>query len=264
MITLLRENFKPLEVTKTDLAVASIAWGFTVGFGFFTAWTATKQTTIIRRRYGIMRLNSPYVWMICFLFFFSTLTTWALEAQFLLQIIINRISILLTDRRKAKNLKIWTAVLITAITISVYCIWIPARLQTSERFIYINSIWDRCEKVIYLLVDAALNAYFILTVQRRFVRHDLLKFHPLAYIVKLNIEMSMADLIVKISNNTNDPPPSSLGTSLAHRNNYLSSTPTSKSLNPLFRRPGNPRPNIRKSFLLNLDFQLWHRFKGWE
>ena len=89
--------------------------------------------------------------------------------QFLLQIIINRVSILLTDQRKARRLKIAVAILITAINISVYCIWVPARMQVSERYEYINNIWDRCEKVIYLLVDAALNWYFIRTVRKELV-----------------------------------------------------------------------------------------------
>ncbi|KAH7110029.1 hypothetical protein B0J13DRAFT_462626, partial [Dactylonectria estremocensis] len=119
--------------------------------------------------------------------------------------------------------------------ISVYNIWIPARLQISERYIWINEWWDRVEKVIYLLVDGALNFYFIRIVQQNLVANGLTKykglvkfnmcivgfslsmdvliismmslhntfvyiqFHPFAYIVKLKIEMSMADLIGKIA-----------------------------------------------------------------
>jgi hypothetical protein len=64
MYTLLALDFKPLIVTKSDLAIASIAWGFTLGIGFLTTWTAIKQTSQIRGRYGISKLNSPYVWMI--------------------------------------------------------------------------------------------------------------------------------------------------------------------------------------------------------
>lgn len=36
MITLLSDDFKPLVVTRSDLVIASIAWGFTLGFGFLT------------------------------------------------------------------------------------------------------------------------------------------------------------------------------------------------------------------------------------
>ncbi|KAG9234755.1 hypothetical protein BJ875DRAFT_530858, partial [Amylocarpus encephaloides] len=259
MIILLSDHFVRQPIGITNLKIASLAWGFTIGFGFLTTWTAIKQTADVHRRYGYSRLNSTYIWMIwleilvclifsvicwlhlneiippSFAFYFVILTTWALQVQFLLQIIINRVSILLTDRRKAFRLKIGVAVLITAINISVYCIWIPARLQVSDRYEYLNNIWDRCEKTIYLLVDAALNWYFIRTVQQKLVDQGLVKynrlvrfnmwiigfslsmdiliigmmslknsfvymqFHPLAYIVKLNIEMSMADLIAKIS-----------------------------------------------------------------
>jgi hypothetical protein len=35
-------------VTRDDLVIASLAWGFTIGFGWLTTWTAIKQT---RKRY---------------------------------------------------------------------------------------------------------------------------------------------------------------------------------------------------------------------
>ncbi|RSL38926.1 hypothetical protein CEP53_014462 [Fusarium sp. AF-6] len=259
MITLLSPHYKAQEVTETDLVIASLAWGLTIGFGWLTTWTAVKQTTQVYRRHGRRVFKNAYVWMIwlellvclifaviCFLhllgyippsfaFYFTILTTWALQVQFLLQIIVNRCSILLTDKVKAYRLKVGVAILITAVNISVYNIWIPARLQISERYIWINEWWDRCEKVIYLLVDATLNLYFIHVVRVNLIIHGLTKykrlthfnmfiigfslsmdiliitmmslkntfvymqFHPLAYTVKLNIEMSMADLIGKIA-----------------------------------------------------------------
>ncbi|WDK21616.1 hypothetical protein CGRA01v4_12906 [Colletotrichum graminicola] len=165
----------------------------------------------------------------------SKVTTWALQVQFLLQIIINRCAILLDNPKHSLRLKVGVAVLITAVNISVYNIWIPARLQTSDRYIKINDWWDRCEKIIYLIVDGALNIYFVRIVQKNLVTHGLTKykrltrfnmfiigfslsmdvliiammslkntfvymqFHPLAYMVKLKIEMSMAELIGKVA-----------------------------------------------------------------
>ncbi|PQE29595.1 hypothetical protein CJF30_00009213 [Rutstroemia sp. NJR-2017a BBW] len=259
MLTLLSPHYVPEVSTKSDLAIASIAFGWTLGFGWLTSWTALKQTRHIQRRHGLTGIHSPYVIMIwgeilvcfgfaiccwlhlydvipaSFVFFFSILTLWALQVQFLLQIIINRISILLPHVRKVTHMKIGVAVLITAINISVYCIWVPARLQISTEYEAINNVWDRCEKSIYLLVDAALNWYFMKTVHEKLVANGLSKykrlinfnlvlvffslsmdcliigmmslsnsfvymqFHPLAYLVKLNIEMSMADLIAKVS-----------------------------------------------------------------
>ncbi|KAH8654720.1 hypothetical protein BGZ61DRAFT_373339 [Ilyonectria robusta] len=225
MITLLSPHFVPQEVTEDDLALASLAWGFTIGFGWLTTWTAMKQTKRIYERRGLLVFRSAYIWMIwleilvclifsiicCFAFYFCI------------------------HRKTAYRLKVGVAVLITAVNISVYNIWIPARLQISEKYIWINEWWDRIEKGIYLLVDGALNFYFIRVVQRNLVANGLIKykslvkfnmcivgfslsmdvliismmslhntfvymqFHPFAYIVKLKIEMSMADLIGKIA-----------------------------------------------------------------
>ncbi|KAI8281153.1 hypothetical protein K4K59_008343 [Colletotrichum sp. SAR11_240] len=259
MSNLLSPQFKLEEVTEDDMVIASLAWGFTLGFGWLTTWTAVRQTTAMYRRQGDRILRNPYIWMIwleilvcsifsvicwlhlkgiippSFAFYFTILTTWALQVQFLLQIIINRCAILLTNRKLAWRVKVGVAVLITAINISVYNIWIPARLQVSDRYVEINDWWDRCEKVIYLIVDGALNIYFVRIVQKNLVMHGLTKykrltrfnmfiigfslsmdvliiammslnntfvymqFHPLAYMVKLKIEMSMAELIGKVA-----------------------------------------------------------------
>ncbi|KEQ64831.1 uncharacterized protein M437DRAFT_13838, partial [Aureobasidium melanogenum CBS 110374] len=254
----LSDHYELQKVTLDDLTIASLCWGFTLGFGFLTTWKAMKQTTAMFRRYGVLKSNA-YVWMIwaevavclsfsiicwlylrgiiapSFAFYFSILTLWALQVQFLLQIIINRVAVLMLDRKKARNLKYGVAAFITLINISVYCIWVPARLQISERYIKINDVWDRCEKVIYLIVDAMLNFLFVRVVRRNLVKPGLKKyeslvrfnlyiigfslamdvliiammslknsfvymqFHPLAYIVKLNIEMTMSELISKVA-----------------------------------------------------------------
>jgi hypothetical protein len=128
-----------------------------------------------------------------------SVTFWALQVQFLLQIIINRIAILLPDRQKANRIRFAVAFLITAINISVYCIWVPARLQISERFEQINTIWDRCEKVIYLIIDAALNFYFIYIVQQRLVSLGLKKYDRLVRFNKYIIAVSLSMDILIIS-----------------------------------------------------------------
>ncbi|KAI5838193.1 hypothetical protein DFP73DRAFT_566120 [Morchella snyderi] len=259
MITLIPDNYVAQEVTKADMNIASICWGFTLGFGFLTTWEAIRQTNRARDP-----LRSVYIWMIwleifvclafsiicwihidgnippSFAFYFCILTFWALQVQFLLQIIINRVIVILADRERAFYMKWGVAALITAINISVYCIWIPARLQISHKYVHINEVWDRCEKVIYLVVDAILNWYFVRVVRQRLVKQGSAKynrlvifniriiflsllmdcliigtmslknsfvymqFHPLAYTVKLMIEMSMANLIRKIASEKND------------------------------------------------------------
>ncbi|THU96614.1 hypothetical protein K435DRAFT_819424 [Dendrothele bispora CBS 962.96] len=174
-----------------------------------------------------------------FWFFFCILTTWALQVQFLLQIIVNRLCILLPDAKTRNWLRFGIAGIITAINISVYNIWIPAKLQISQEYHDINIWWDRCEKCLYLVIDALLNWYFIRTVKQRLINHGGLKkynrlvrfntqiifvslsmdaliigmmslrndfvymqFHPVAYTVKLNIEMAMSNLITKVAKDT--------------------------------------------------------------
>ncbi|KPV77665.1 uncharacterized protein RHOBADRAFT_9657, partial [Rhodotorula graminis WP1] len=168
-----------------------------------------------------------------FTFFFTILTLWALQVQCLLQIIVNRLNLLVSDRRHQNYLKYGIAALITAINISVYCIWIPARLQVSDRYIAVNKIWDRF--VVYLIVDAFLNWHFVRVVKARLVQNGLDRYrpllrmnqrliilsismdvliigmmslpntfvymsvHPVGYLVKLLIELSLASLIVDIS-----------------------------------------------------------------
>lgn len=50
------------------------------------------------------------------------------------QIIINRICLIMQDRKKGKRLIIGSAIFITLINISVFFVWIPARLQISEEY----------------------------------------------------------------------------------------------------------------------------------
>ncbi|KIY67495.1 hypothetical protein CYLTODRAFT_375924 [Cylindrobasidium torrendii FP15055 ss-10] len=248
--------YQPLSVSRGDMILASMAFGWTLGFGYFTALHCIRETKRSRRvnTYVILIWGELVTcitfavlsWLYLnkdvqpsFHYFFWILTMWALQVQLLLQIIVNRLCILLSTK-KERNLLRWSvAGFILAINISVYCIWLPAKLQISEKYHNINLIWDRCEKSIYLIVDAALNWYFIRTVKQRLVVHGGLKkyerlvryntqiifvslamdvliiammslhndfvymqFHPVAYIVKLNIEMSMSNLIIKVARDT--------------------------------------------------------------
>ncbi|KAI1075641.1 hypothetical protein F5B20DRAFT_585012 [Whalleya microplaca] len=159
---------------------------------------------------------------------------WSLEIQFLLQIIINRLGLLVVVVGRARKLKWITGLIITIINISVFCIWVPARLQISHRYIDINDVWDRTEKGIFAVTDFCLNLYFVYLVRSRLINNGLVKynrvykmnlvmvsismsldvilialmslqntmvyllFHPVAYLLKLVIEMKMAELIAKV------------------------------------------------------------------
>ncbi|KAI8942844.1 hypothetical protein NX059_000884 [Plenodomus lindquistii] len=244
-------------ITKADIIIASVVWGLTLVNVVIAIWLGISQTKGSRSP-----LRSVYVWMIwlelivsfcmgleCFLhlmklirpsfaFYFTILFFWCIQVQLLLQIIINRIRVIVPDRKRSRNILIGTAVFVTVINISVFNIWIPARLQISHKYHIINEYWDRIEKALYLIYDAGLNYYFLKTVKNNLISNGLTKynklvrfnqqivlvsllmdvmiiaamsipnsfvyiqFHPLAYLVKLNIEMTMANLIKRIAIST--------------------------------------------------------------
>ncbi|CAD0044642.1 unnamed protein product [Aureobasidium pullulans] len=213
--------------TSGDLQLAAAAAGFSLGFGWLTV-DVVKTTPVL---------------------LFFILVFYALEVQLLMQIIINRIAVIAERRPTATKLKIVTAVLISCINIAVFCIFIPSHLMppVNQTYVHINRYWDRLSKVLIMLVDAFLNWYFVYVVRARLVKyHGLRKykplvayytrlglvsvamdvmliglmslrnhtlfvqFHPVAYMVKLNIEMSMADMIVKVARTSeNDVRPKS-------------------------------------------------------
>ncbi|OBS17811.1 hypothetical protein FPOA_09541 [Fusarium poae] len=248
-------GFTEVNAGSDDMNIASIAWGISLGVGIFSSTKAIRQTMDSWSRGRKMNHYIILVWLEwtsscimsavtwCYLrnyipggfpVFFVLIFLWCIQIQALIQIIINRIAILMVNRRKAKWLKIWSFLIILCINISVFMIWIPARLQINDTWININKVWDRIEKVIFLLIDAGLNLYFIHLVRSRLIANGLTKytrlfrynlgmiaismtmdilliammslpndivyvqFHPLAYLVKLHIEMNMADLIIKV------------------------------------------------------------------
>ncbi|KAK7178250.1 hypothetical protein PSPO01_15706 [Paraphaeosphaeria sporulosa] len=169
---------------------------------------------------------------------FFILFCWIFEIQLLMQIIINRIALIAEHRRTVWRIKWGTALIITTVNILVMVIWIPAHLDPppSQIFVDINDVWDKISKVIILVVDAGLNWYFLRTVKQRLVQqHGLVKyaplvkfnarlmvvsiamdgmliglmflrnqivyiqFHPVTYMVKLNIEMTMASMVVRLA-----------------------------------------------------------------
>lgn len=104
-----------------------------------------------------------------------------------------------------------TIIAMSVINISVWCIWIPARLQispryvvspllrcitlTAHRWIQINEVWDRIEKVLYLIIDAYLNVFFIRTVKDNLIRNGLQKYNKL---VRFNQGMIVVSLLMDI------------------------------------------------------------------
>ncbi|KAL0932107.1 uncharacterized protein CTRU02_213060 [Colletotrichum truncatum] len=274
-----------------DMNIASMFWGFTLGVGLWSGVKGYRQTMASWRR--IHRINA-YVWFIwaewlasmvigivswCYLtgkletsfeYFFFLLVLWTIQVQCLMQIIINRIAILMPIPSHATRLKWGVFIILLAVNISVFCIWIPARLQISHTYVHINEIWDRIEKGIFLIVDASLNLTFIYLVKSRLIASGLTKytrlfrfnlcmiavsmsldvilialmslpntliyaqFHPLAYLLKLHIEMGMADLIAKVVRESH-----SMNAHLESRRNSNDVAPNSNQNKSLSRSTGS-------------------------
>lgn len=129
-------------------------------------------------------------------FFFTVAFFWVFQIQLLLQIIINRIGLLMVVRAHATRLK-WTVFLIIlVINISVFIIWIPARLQINQTWISINNVWDRIEKAIFCLVDLGLNLYFVRLIRTRLVNNGLKKYIPL---YKMNLVLVSISMTLDVS-----------------------------------------------------------------
>ncbi|KAJ8083179.1 hypothetical protein PM082_009048 [Marasmius tenuissimus] len=170
--------------------------------------------------------------------FLTIIVCWIIQVQCLMLIIVNRLCILLATGRERMILKAGVAGLVTLISVSTACIWIPAQLQINHDYIALNHWWDKFEKGIYLCLDLVLNIMFIVMVKKRLINHRLTKytrvmkfneyiifvsigmdillmgmttlknpfvycqFHPVVYIVKLAIEMSMSRLLIKVARST--------------------------------------------------------------
>ncbi|KAF5592959.1 lactoylglutathione lyase [Fusarium subglutinans] len=169
---------------EVDMNTVSIFWGFSLGVAVFSVAKASEQSWRAWKRRRRVTSYVAMIWAVWFSsmvlgclawgfqrqyidpsfgFYFSVALFWALQLQFLLQIILNRLGLLMVVPGRAARLKWIVFAIILAVNISVFIIWMPARLQINDQWIWLNSIWDR-----------------------------------LCYLLKLQIEMKMAELITKI------------------------------------------------------------------
>ncbi|PQE07387.1 hypothetical protein CJF32_00005271 [Rutstroemia sp. NJR-2017a WRK4] len=244
------------EPDTLDMDIVSICFGVSIGFWILTTSKAARQTLKVWKRKH--SLHSFYIYMIwlevfvnlviaiiswlfirgnikaSFMFYFFIIFLWVFQTQCAIQIIANRVGLIMVNKQKVPVMKWSLFALVGLINISVFIIWIPARMEISPTWVHVNEVWDRIEKALYLLIDGLLNAYFLYLVRSKLIAGGLTKytalfnfnagivfvslsmdlllicllslpngiiyvqFHPLAYIVKLNIELSMADLISKV------------------------------------------------------------------
>ena len=107
---------------------------------------------------------------------------WAIQTQLLSQIIANRVSLIMVNKRKSQLLKWGLFFLISLINISVAYIWITAHIPgASAEIIAINAVWERIEKSFFLIIDSGLNLYFLYLVRYRLIQDGLSKYWRLFY-----------------------------------------------------------------------------------
>ncbi|KAI8945999.1 hypothetical protein F4801DRAFT_597169 [Xylaria longipes] len=247
--------FKEVGPSSLEMNIASIFFGISLAVAFFSAgmggrqaWKAWKRTggtnsyiILLWTEWTANIIMGTLTWFFLlglippsFGFFFVIVTIWCLQVQCIIQIIINRISLLMRNKKRVLWMKWGIAGILLCVNISVYTIWIPARLQISESYIRVNDVWDRLEKGIFLVIDASLNVYFVYLVRSKLIANGLhkytrlyrfniimivcstaldailigvmslengfiyLQFHPFVYLVKLHIELNLTQLLAKI------------------------------------------------------------------
>ncbi|PBK68411.1 hypothetical protein ARMSODRAFT_1039975, partial [Armillaria solidipes] len=172
-------------------------------------------------------------------FFLAIIICWIVQVLCLMLIIVNRLCILIQQPSQRVRHLLFFSFEISKLTVSFRIAYTQARGYRGCfcRF-HFYVLWDKFEKAIYLLLDLALNILFIRMVKSRLVDHGLKKydrvmrfnqriiivsigmdillmgattlknrfvytqFHPVTYIVKLQIEMSMSCLLIKVAQST--------------------------------------------------------------
>lgn len=113
-----------------------------------------------------------------------------------MQIIINRVSLLMDDPAKIRRLKWGVFFVILALTVSVVIIWIPASLQISGAWHELNAVWDRAKQAVLMIMDVGLNGYFLHCVRNRLIANGLTKYRSL---FRLNILMVFIVIALDVS-----------------------------------------------------------------
>ncbi len=99
----------------------------------------------------------------------------------------------MTNRRKAKWLRIGLFVAILPLNIMVYFVWISAHLpNATEERKRLNTACERMEKSVFLVLDLALNFMFLHLVRSRLISGGLAKYWRLFHMNVFLIAISTA------------------------------------------------------------------------
>mgnify|MGYP004717143795 CR=1 FL=1 len=141
---------------------------------------------------------------------------WVFQIHCIMQIIVNRIALLAVSPTIVRRLKWGIFAILAAINISVFCIWIPARLQISQTYIDINNVWDRIEKGLFAVIDLALNFYFVYLVRSSLISYGLTKyvvlyrFNLVMVALSISMDVSLFHRVYYVARLTLEPRSSSL------------------------------------------------------
>lgn len=101
---------------------------------------------------------------------------WSIQLQCVLQIMVNRLSFLIVDRRRSRNLKLVVLGVVGFITMVGGCTWIMAGIRLSPTLVAFSHTFDRVNKGLFAATDLALNAAFMYLVWRKLIAAGLAKY----------------------------------------------------------------------------------------
>lgn len=81
------------------------------------------------------------------------------------------------NRQRGKHLKLALFLSIACINVAVGCIWVPAMLPgATGKEEKLNFMFEKAEKTFFLIIDLALNLYFLYLVRFRLIADGLRKY----------------------------------------------------------------------------------------
>lgn len=156
----------------------------------WVSWSCGVTQSSINYAYLRGRIE-PSFW----LFFFQVLI-WYTQIQLLMLIMVNRVSLIMYNPIAERRLKLGVLVIITLLNMGVMLAWIPAQLQINDGFIAANRIYHWIEKSIFTIVDASLNCLFIYLVRTKLVNPGLTRYR---HLYRFNVAMVIVSISLDIT-----------------------------------------------------------------
>ncbi|CAG9953472.1 unnamed protein product [Clonostachys rosea f. rosea IK726] len=110
-------------------------------------------------------------------FLLASVILWSIQTQLLPQIIANRVALIMTNRRRARYLKWGLIIIIGPINVAVGYIWTIAHLDgATPTQKHVNMVFEKAVKSFFLVIDLALNLYFLYLVRYHLIANGLDKY----------------------------------------------------------------------------------------